>query len=60
MLERVAVVAHKAIGVVVIDEEVVVIGEDVARGQVGRGQLHLLGTGDFEHLAQAVNRFMGA
>ena len=56
MLERVAVVAYVAVGVVVVDHEVAVVGEDVGRGEVARRELHLLGPQDLEHLAGVVGQ----
>ena len=36
VLERVLVVAHKAVGIVRIDQEIAVVGEDVARREASR------------------------
>ena len=56
MLESIAVVADMAVGVVIIDEEVVVIGKDVAGSEVRGWQLHLLGTGNLEDLFAIVGK----
>ena len=46
VLERVAVVADVAVRVVVVNQKIRIVGEDVARREVARRQLYVLGFQD--------------
>ncbi len=54
MLEGVFIVSNMAVSVVVIDQEVVVVGEYIARRKGARRELNLLWLGHLEHLLSVV------
>ena len=56
MLVSIAVVPYVTVGVVVIDQEIGVVGEDVTRRQVDRRQLDVFRAGDFIYLAGVVGQ----
>lgn len=54
VLERVLVVADEAVGVIVIDEKIGVVGEDIARREVDARQLDVFRPRDFVDFARVV------
>ena len=56
VLKGVAIVADMAVGVVVIDQKIVVVRKNITRRQVNRRQLHLFGFGNLEHLLRVVRQ----
>ena len=56
MLVSIAVVPYVTVGVVVVDQEIGVVGEDVTRRQVDRRQLDVFRAGDFIYLAGVVGQ----
>lgn len=55
MLECVVVIFDELVRIVVVDEEVALESEDVARRNVAFGQLYLFGACDFENLLGVVS-----